>query len=99
MGVTFVGVIFDAMLFGILTFQIYRFFHHNNRDRLSLKFLVCLLWILDTLQLFLICHALYYFLISHFNQPEVLQFSIWSLNVCDVICHIANIKSNLSCVV
>ncbi|ETW79630.1 hypothetical protein HETIRDRAFT_103741 [Heterobasidion irregulare TC 32-1] len=31
--------------------------------------------------LFLICHALYYFLISHFNQPEVLQFSIWSLNI------------------
>ncbi|THH10640.1 hypothetical protein EW146_g8311 [Bondarzewia mesenterica] len=54
-----------------------------RKKSLSNEFLrkVSLLWVLDALQLFLISHALYYFLVSHFNQADVLEVSIWSLNL------------------
>ncbi|KIM89848.1 hypothetical protein PILCRDRAFT_199093 [Piloderma croceum F 1598] len=80
MGVVFVGAICDAILYGIVIFQTYRYFGGRN-DGLGMRVLVSLLCLLDTLQLILIGHALYYFLISHFSDAIVLQRSVWSLNL------------------
>ncbi|TFY77150.1 hypothetical protein EWM64_g6863 [Hericium alpestre] len=66
MGALFVGMVFDAVLYGTMTLQTYRFFH---------------LGILDTFQLVLICHVLYYFLILHYGETDVLQYTVWSLNI------------------
>lgn len=60
MGVVFVGAICDAILYGIVIFQTYRYFGGRN-DGLGMRVLVSLLCLLDTLQLILIGHALYYF--------------------------------------
>ncbi|KAI0253248.1 hypothetical protein BJV78DRAFT_222799 [Lactifluus subvellereus] len=81
MGMLLIGLIFDTMLYGIVFFQMYLFFTNGVRDKTSLRVLVAVLWILDTLQLALLSHAMYYFLILNYARPETLAFSVWSLDL------------------
>ncbi|KAI0061313.1 hypothetical protein BV25DRAFT_775065 [Artomyces pyxidatus] len=81
MGAMFIGLVIDSVLYGIMTFQTYYFFNSDERDRLSLRLLILLLWCLDTFQLILVCHAMYHFLILHYGQPGVLEYSVWSLDL------------------
>jgi len=69
------------MLYGIVFFQVYLFFTNEAIDKTSLRVLVAVLWILDTLQLALLGHATYYFLILNYARPETLAFSVWSLDL------------------
>ncbi|KAI9433799.1 hypothetical protein BJY52DRAFT_1231374 [Lactarius psammicola] len=68
-------------LYGIMFFQTYLYFTSGARDRTSLRALVAVLWTLDTLQLALLCHAAYYFLVLCNGHPDELAISIWSLNL------------------
>ncbi|KAI0275349.1 hypothetical protein BC834DRAFT_965742 [Gloeopeniophorella convolvens] len=81
MGAVFVGLFVDTMLYGILLFQTYQYCTSGARDRLGLRALIATLWALDTLQLVLLCHATYHFLILNYGRPETLQVSVWSLDL------------------
>ncbi|KII90217.1 hypothetical protein PLICRDRAFT_40413 [Plicaturopsis crispa FD-325 SS-3] len=80
MGVMFIGCIFDAILYGILVFQVYRYYLKNH-DRLLLRMLVGALYIIDSFQLVLVVHAMWHWLIANFDDRVALGTSIWSLNV------------------
>ncbi|KAI0297576.1 hypothetical protein B0F90DRAFT_879476 [Multifurca ochricompacta] len=81
MGMILLGLIFDTMLYGIMFFQTYQYFTSGARDRTSLRVLIAALWALDTLQLVLLCHAVYHFLILNYGRPDTLEISVWSLNL------------------
>ncbi|KAH9058272.1 hypothetical protein EDB87DRAFT_1626741 [Lactarius vividus] len=81
MGMLLIGLILDTMLYGIVFFQTYLYFTSGARDRTSLRALVVVLWTLDTLQLALLCHATYYFLVLCNGHPDELARSVWSLNL------------------
>ncbi|KAA1466888.1 hypothetical protein DENSPDRAFT_831794 [Dentipellis sp. KUC8613] len=82
MGALLAGLILNAILYGLLCLQSYQFFNNFGKgDRLYLRTLVSFLWILDTFQLVLNCHAVFHYLISNYDRPDALQISIWSINI------------------
>ncbi|KAH9166927.1 hypothetical protein EDB89DRAFT_180546 [Lactarius sanguifluus] len=81
MGMILIGLILDTMLYGIVFFQTYLYFTSGARDRTSLRALIVVLWTLDTLQLALLCHAAYHFLVLSNGRPDDLAISVWSLNL------------------
>ncbi|KAI6104358.1 hypothetical protein F5141DRAFT_186502 [Pisolithus sp. B1] len=55
------------------------YYMHNLEDALTIKFLVAAVWILDTLQVSFMCHALYFYLITNYGAPSSLDYAVWSL--------------------
>ncbi|KAH6909009.1 hypothetical protein BKA70DRAFT_1426160 [Coprinopsis sp. MPI-PUGE-AT-0042] len=78
-GAMMVGVWISMVMYGITSLQSYYYFQHYPNDRKSTKILVAVLWILDTLHVVLMCHAMYYYLIDNFGNPGPLAFGNWSL--------------------
>ncbi|KAJ7266399.1 hypothetical protein B0H12DRAFT_1321017 [Mycena haematopus] len=68
-------------LFGVMSMQSFSYFQKFVKDTLWLKTLVAGLWMLDTLQLVLIGHVLYYWVITNYANPAVLAVSVWSFNI------------------
>ncbi|KAI5982771.1 hypothetical protein EDD15DRAFT_2490475 [Pisolithus albus] len=56
---------------------------HYSEDALTTKFLVVAMWILDTLHTSLICHALYYYLITNYDVPTGLEYIVVPGIACD----------------
>jgi len=68
-------------LFGVMSMQSFSYFQRFAQDSVWLKSLVGGLWLLDTLQLVLIGHVLYYWVITNYANPAVLAVSVWSFNI------------------
>ncbi|KAJ7206110.1 hypothetical protein GGX14DRAFT_397371 [Mycena pura] len=74
-------------LYGVMSTQTFSYFQKFNvSDSLWLKGLVAVLWLLDTLQLVLIGHVLYYWLITNYANPAVLADSVWFLTYRVFVC-------------
>ncbi|GJJ13350.1 hypothetical protein Clacol_007602 [Clathrus columnatus] len=69
LGALLIGLIVSTALFGLTTLQTYLYFINYIKDRLSLKFLVASLWILDFIHTILVTHASYHYLIVNFMNP------------------------------
>lgn len=77
-GSALMGGLVSTLLYGITNLQIYLYFMHYE-DGLSMKVLVSVIWILDTLHISFVCHILYYYLITNYGVPTSLDYIIWSL--------------------
>ncbi|KAL4068620.1 hypothetical protein V8B97DRAFT_1918705 [Scleroderma yunnanense] len=66
-------------LYGITTLQTYLYFMNYPNDSVATKLFVMAIWILDTLHVSLMCHALYYYLISNYGFAPALADGTWSL--------------------
>ncbi|KAI6139857.1 hypothetical protein EDD17DRAFT_1881260 [Pisolithus thermaeus] len=75
--ILFEGLV-SAMLYGITTLQTYMYFMYYSEDASTTKFLVIAIWILDTLHISFVCHALYYYLITNYAVPTSLEYIVWS---------------------
>ncbi|KAI6106774.1 hypothetical protein EV401DRAFT_496834 [Pisolithus croceorrhizus] len=58
---------------------------HYAEDVPTLKSLVAAIWVLDTLHVVFVCHALYYYLITNYGVPTSLEYIVWSLSASDLI--------------
>lgn len=52
---------------------------HYSDDASALKFLVTVIWILDTIHFSFMGHILYYYLITSYGVPTSLEYIIWSI--------------------
>ncbi|KAF7416322.1 hypothetical protein PC9H_002587 [Pleurotus ostreatus] len=77
LGALFLGNIGAAIFYGITSVQTYIYFKNCSRDSLSLRNSIWFLWVLDTVHLAFITHALYLYCVSNFANPAFLQGSIW----------------------
>ncbi|KAJ7266458.1 hypothetical protein B0H12DRAFT_1230231 [Mycena haematopus] len=69
-------------LFGTMSMQSATYFQKFPKDSLWLKTLVAFLWALDTLQLVLAGNGLYFWVITNYNNAEILEGpSPWSFTV------------------
>ncbi|KAI6127437.1 hypothetical protein EDD16DRAFT_1724299 [Pisolithus croceorrhizus] len=75
----------------------YVYYMHFSEDAATLKFLVAVIWVLDTLHVSfskcsmrrgdcmanprLVCHALYYYLITNYGVIASLEYMVWSFRV------------------
>ncbi|THV03626.1 hypothetical protein K435DRAFT_962341 [Dendrothele bispora CBS 962.96] len=81
LGALSIGYVVASILFGIMSVQSFRYFQVFAKDPVQLKVLVAGLWILDTLQLFFIGDALYFWMVSNYANPKSLADSTWSFNM------------------
>lgn len=78
-GAGFIGGMVAAILYGITTLQTYLYYVYYPRDTNGLKVLVASIWVIDTLHVSLMCHALYYYLVTSFGDADHLGTGVWSL--------------------
>ena len=78
-GAMMIGGWIATIMYGITTLQSYHYYQHYPNDKKSIKGLVAILWILDTVHVIFMCHALYYYLIDNFGNHEPLSGGNWSL--------------------
>ncbi|KAI6006965.1 hypothetical protein EDD15DRAFT_2514796 [Pisolithus albus] len=80
-GASFIGGIVTAVLYGITTLQTYLYFMNYPNDDVPTKLFVAAIWVLDTTHVTLMCHALYYYLVSSYGVTTSLAYGVWSLFV------------------
>ncbi|KAI6139612.1 hypothetical protein EDD17DRAFT_341614 [Pisolithus thermaeus] len=78
-GAAFIGGMVTAVLYGITTLQTYLYFMNYPNDDVPTKLFVAAIWVLDTAHITLMCHALYYYLVSSYGVTTSLAYGIWSL--------------------
>ncbi|KNZ75372.1 hypothetical protein J132_03412 [Termitomyces sp. J132] len=78
LGAAFIGNLIAAVFYGITCVQTYMYSKKSDRDRTWFKGVIYFLWILDTLHLAMISHALYYYLISNFGNLVALVSPSWT---------------------
>ncbi|OJA11887.1 hypothetical protein AZE42_12972 [Rhizopogon vesiculosus] len=61
----------------------YLYYVYYPRDNMNTKLLVSHGMVLDTLHISLMCHALYYYLVTSFGNVDALQMTTWSLIMSD----------------
>ncbi|GLB33468.1 hypothetical protein LshimejAT787_0103520 [Lyophyllum shimeji] len=79
MGASLVGVICAAILYGVSCVQTWYYFDKYRGDVWYIKTLVCGIWIFDSIHQGLISHTVYTYLITNYNNPEVLGNMVWSI--------------------
>ncbi|KAF9043623.1 hypothetical protein BDZ89DRAFT_1059540 [Hymenopellis radicata] len=80
-GALFIGVVISVFLFGISTTQSWYYYQHYPNDRKFLKAVVATLWLFELFHAVLACHAVYWYLVMNYSNPEALGVSIWSANL------------------
>ncbi|KAJ3856117.1 hypothetical protein EV368DRAFT_79029 [Lentinula lateritia] len=78
-GAMYIGAMISMSLYGITTLQTYFFFLNYVQDHISIKALVAVVWVLDTVHSGLMCHAMYQYLIMGYIHPEIFDSGTWSL--------------------
>ncbi|KAI0087153.1 hypothetical protein BDY19DRAFT_304374 [Irpex rosettiformis] len=78
-GALLVGGLISAILFGITSTQSWVYYQTYREDHWRLKTVVATLWTLDTFDMCLIFHMLYWYLITSYSNPQILQQPVWSI--------------------
>ncbi|KAI0826653.1 hypothetical protein BC628DRAFT_1536642 [Trametes gibbosa] len=80
LGAAFLGMTIRACTFyGITVVQTYIYYERNGGDRLYMKLLVFILWVLDSLHLALVTHSVYTYTVTDFSNFLALQVPVWSI--------------------
>ncbi|KAK0457288.1 uncharacterized protein EV420DRAFT_517571 [Desarmillaria tabescens] len=78
LGAVYIGATIAAVFYGITILQTIVYYKQNPNDPWLFRYGVVSLWILDTLQVALSTHALYFYLIKSFGNYFALLRVIWS---------------------
>ncbi|EPQ56044.1 hypothetical protein GLOTRDRAFT_129249 [Gloeophyllum trabeum ATCC 11539] len=81
LGALFVGILVAAILLGITNLQTYVYFKSYPNDWLHYKLAVVFLWCLDTLHFVLAAHAVYWYLVMHFDEISLHLPIVWSFKL------------------
>ncbi|KAI6104356.1 hypothetical protein F5141DRAFT_186349 [Pisolithus sp. B1] len=81
----FVGGFISSMIYGITTLQTYVYYMHYTEDALILKLLVAAVWVLDTVHISFMMHALYYYQVINYGVPTSFEYIIWTLPGSDLM--------------
>lgn len=69
MGALYIGVVLSMALWGAGSVQVYYYYNEYHKDRYTLKLLVFVVWLLDTVHQGLITQSCYAYLISNWGSP------------------------------
>ncbi|KAJ7774314.1 hypothetical protein DFH07DRAFT_952558 [Mycena maculata] len=79
---SFIGFSVATTIYGISVLQVYLYYRNYPEDRAPLKFIVALLFLLDTLSTIFVAHSLYTFYVLNFGKNPVEDLVIpWSFSV------------------
>ncbi|TBU25189.1 hypothetical protein BD311DRAFT_765041 [Dichomitus squalens] len=80
-GAIFIGNCVALMLYGLTTYQTYRYFRLYPKDSIFLKGLVAVIFLSETVHAILPIHMCYYHLIKNYFNPQTLADDTWSLRL------------------
>jgi hypothetical protein len=78
-GVLSAGITVAIFMYGITCLQTYFYYLYFTKDKRSLRIFVALIWLLDTAHIVTVCHTMFYYLVTCFGHPELLEEGVWSL--------------------
>jgi len=81
LGAAFLGMVVSTLLFGVSNLQVYIYYMQYPRDWIVYTVSVAVLWMLDAFNLALTIHAMYYYLVIHFHNPDALFHIVWSFKL------------------
>lgn len=81
LGALLVGGLVSNILYGITCAQTFTYYRRHENDRLFLKLFVTVLWLLDTADVFIVGHILYWYMVVNYTNPLSLVSPVWSLIV------------------
>ncbi|KAF9483932.1 hypothetical protein BDN70DRAFT_873049 [Pholiota conissans] len=79
MGAAYIGVVAAAMLYGVSFVQAWYYFMKYQQDVWYIKALVGSIWFFETVHQALISHTVYYYVVTNYNNPNVLDKIVWSI--------------------
>jgi len=79
MGAAYTGVVLAGMLYGVSSVQTWYYFFKYQQDAWYIRTLVGAVWVFETVHQLLISHTVYYYVITHYNQPATLDRIVWSI--------------------
>ncbi|TFK43284.1 hypothetical protein BDQ12DRAFT_171820 [Crucibulum laeve] len=79
MGAAYIGVLCAGMLYGVSCVQTWFYFNRYPKDVWYIKVLVTATWAFDTVHQILISHTVYRYVITNYNNPEILSRMVWSI--------------------
>ncbi|KAF8689336.1 hypothetical protein AX14_003356 [Amanita brunnescens Koide BX004] len=79
LGVTFVGNVIAGCLYGVASIQAYIYFKGQPNDTVLFRLLLFLVWLADSIQLAFGSHALYYYMVTNYDNPLALLYPNWSI--------------------
>lgn len=79
LGASFLGNIGASILYGISCIQTFIFYKRSGGDTIVLKSLILLLWILDTIHLAFVTHAVYSYAILDFGDYLSISKPLWCI--------------------
>ncbi|EGO28674.1 hypothetical protein SERLADRAFT_459344 [Serpula lacrymans var. lacrymans S7.9] len=89
------GTFFGIILYGIVSMQVIYYVQNYSNDRSSLKFMVAVIWILETTQAAFSMYAMDYYLIVNFSNPNALSNVNWELTMTCAIGSLVDYVSNM----
>ncbi|KIM87661.1 hypothetical protein PILCRDRAFT_815240 [Piloderma croceum F 1598] len=81
LGALLVGLGLAAALYGVNCAQCLVFFRRSSPGFLKLRSIIAVLWMLETVNLCLLSHALYFNLVTHHGDMTRLTLGVWSVMV------------------
>ncbi|KAL4242555.1 hypothetical protein ABKN59_011425, partial [Abortiporus biennis] len=78
MGAAFIGMVICSIMYGVTCVQTYTYYSRYKSDSRTMRVLVFILWLLDTLQLILVAHMVYYYVVTNYFNPKALVQIVWS---------------------
>ncbi|KAL4250710.1 hypothetical protein ABKN59_005496 [Abortiporus biennis] len=92
LGAMFIGLIVSSILYGITCVQTYVYYVDNKtKDRVVLRSMVAVLWILNTLDMVFITHCVYYFAVTNYANPTSFNTAPWSVGGFNVIANLNDV--------
>jgi hypothetical protein len=83
-GAAFIGLLVSTTLFGVTIAQTWVYFWNYRKDSIALKFFVAFVTAMDAVHTILSSYAVYWYLILNYGNVEILNTSMWALNVRDL---------------
>lgn len=80
-GAILIGGFISVFLFGVTCLQTFIYYQRYPRDKALLKFIVLLIWVIDTLDTALAVQICYYYLITNYANPLAVLSPVWSLKL------------------
>ncbi|KAI0324079.1 hypothetical protein GY45DRAFT_1375839 [Cubamyces sp. BRFM 1775] len=78
-GALMIGGIVGATMYGLTCSQGFMYYNRGVKDSAPMRGYVLALWLVDSVNVFLMGHMLYYTFVTHYGDPSVFYTPVWSL--------------------
>ncbi|KAH9933600.1 uncharacterized protein BXZ73DRAFT_100982 [Epithele typhae] len=94
-GAILVGTFLGLILYGTALHQSYRYWRMNPTESCAIRLIVITLIVLETIHAIMTMHTCYYYLVTHYAQPQILDQIVWSLDLLFFIASLIAFTSQL----